>query len=1745
MIVKEDILVGMLRSATLFLVWFGRCAASFLPNNPQTISTASLEGEPTALIAGCVYALTGDYCETAVDLYIPGVEPLFFQRTFTSFWDAGSFMGGWSANTQCYLEKLSGIYAFTQEHGGKVFFSAKETKEGIHYQVDQECFKGGLTNCAGGQLGAKWDWKNAHLNPLVNGGEIITGDGTRYLFDKRRLKIFKPNGYVIKTSDSHAKKRKIVLIGLDGKEKGFIKWEEGSEGSISVEGSNDVTVVYSYKSGKNTSSLQIQGKHLLPITYIRSEIKKGECVGRIKKILPEGRFMWIDHYRSGSYGMGSSKTEIQGREDLCYGRVYSLKEPVGDRGEPIETYRFVYRPEEKSTDVFDAFGHLTRYFGDECNRLSCIEHYTGQNNYQLYCSERLYWTKDGRLRCKALLGKDKHPCLCVHYEYDQKGNILTESVWGNLTGNGGNHFVISPQGIPSAGENYKRHYTYSDDGLNLKLSEKNRKQHIFYKYHTGSNRLAAKLISDKRKICSRTFYHYDAQGAVCVEISDDGSSEIEDDLQDVSERHITRFVNQELPLCGLPLRKEEFYLDLTNKKEMALVKTTWRYDKQGRKTSEKRYDGEGHLLYSLQWEYDPLGHLLKAVNAVGQITEYQYDKNGNKIFEKGPDPELTTRYNYDCSNRLISTERRDRDGTVYTTSSTYYYTHQKYTETDSEGDTTSYRYDDLGRLEIVQYPEIKDANGKRVHPRELFEYDLQGFLTKHVGSEGGTTLQENTVYGKPARIEGPTGAVEQFTYNLLGDLVQHSKKGGETLSIQRDYQSRPILEQIFDGEGRLISKKEMTYNAFHLLSEKGTDGIETSYTYDGAGRLIKKQSGKRSICYAYNSFGQVVQEKDFYDDGDEECVETNRAYDAMGRIIEERNNQFWEKYDYDLVGYRSSTTRYIDKTAHKTIYRYDILGRVVEEKRGKDKTTRYLYEQHKKTTVDPLGNQIVEIVGPRGYLRVCEFYDPFNKLHLRQTWIRDREGRKLAQFDEIFDDGRLVRTHSLGWEYDYAGNLIRKMEGLETTLQKNHLYHYDLLGRKVKWIKPDGVEINYCYDCSGNLLELKSSDGTVHYLYHYNKAHQLDRVDDCIHGTQSLSAWDRQGCLSHEKLANGLCIGFKWNGHSRIKRITLPDKSGIAYTYQKGILKSVCRISSKGEMLYQQIYESLNSEGAPLLIQLPGNAGAAQYSYNREGLLTELNFPQWEETALAYDLKGNLVSRSVNGKNEKFYYDALSHLQRERSEEEILYKTDSLGNRFFKNGTRCEVNGLNQITREGNIEYVYDPCGRLICRIEGLARQLFVYDALDRLIEIRKGEERIVYTYDYAHRRMSKEAEGVKTFFIYQGQNEIGEQDEQGNWLNFRVLGLGKGAEIGAAVAIELIGTPYVPLHSSTGSVAALVDLNGNLVEKYIYTAYGEEKGSFVNPWRFSSKRSDPETDFIFFGRRFYIPKLGRWLTPDPLEEEGGPNVYTFVACNPLTHIDLYGLFQERPSLFQKIGRVLGTVVKGIGDHLFPLPRIRDALSALGHRLKGGSRLNFRELCRNPHSALGYLSSPAPEKNISVAYICGILNRPDDCLQAADRLSNLYGGAPIHFCYNSSEGLILDLMESAAQILGFKTHTVELASQLLRERIKAVGERGEIHLHLHSQGGIIGFRALQKLTSSEQRQVHVITYGSAKLIQSKELASVTNIIAQRDPIPWIADPLGCARAYWTRSDQIKTIPSIRSPIASHSIENYLAHWSMP
>ena len=86
-----------------------------------------------------------------------------------------------------------------------------------------------------------------------------------------------------------------------------------------------------------------------------------------------------------------------------------------------------------------------------------------------------------------------------------------------------------------------------------------------------------------------------------------------------------------------------------------------------------------------------------------------------------------------------------------------------------------------------------------------------------------------------------------------------------------------------------------------------------------------------------------------------------------------------------------------------------------------------------------------------------------------------------------------------------------------------------------------------------------------------------------------------------------------------------------------------------------------------------------------------------------------------------------------------------------------------------------------------------------------------------------------------------------------------------------------------------------SIVAQYEYSPFGatiSQTGDMaaVNPFRFSNKYFDDETGLIYYNYRYYNPTLGRWLSRDPIGENGGENLYVFVTNNSIGNVDILGL---------------------------------------------------------------------------------------------------------------------------------------------------------------------------------------------------------------------------------------------------------------
>ena len=105
----------------------------------------------------------------------------------------------------------------------------------------------------------------------------------------------------------------------------------------------------------------------------------------------------------------------------------------------------------------------------------------------------------------------------------------------------------------------------------------------------------------------------------------------------------------------------------------------------------------------------------------------------------------------------------------------------------------------------------------------------------------------------------------------------------------------------------------------------------------------------------------------------------------------------------------------------------------------------------------------------------------------------------------------------------------------------------------------------------------------------------------------------------------------------------------------------------------------------------------------------------------------------------------------------------------------------------------------------------------------------------------------------------------------------------------------YVPWYDAYGNVMGYWDAQGHVVAEYTYDAFGKLIASSgpmadVFSFRYSTKYFDPETGFYYYGYRYYSPELMRWITRDPIGEEGGVNLYAMCGNSITWQIDYLGL---------------------------------------------------------------------------------------------------------------------------------------------------------------------------------------------------------------------------------------------------------------
>ena len=103
----------------------------------------------------------------------------------------------------------------------------------------------------------------------------------------------------------------------------------------------------------------------------------------------------------------------------------------------------------------------------------------------------------------------------------------------------------------------------------------------------------------------------------------------------------------------------------------------------------------------------------------------------------------------------------------------------------------------------------------------------------------------------------------------------------------------------------------------------------------------------------------------------------------------------------------------------------------------------------------------------------------------------------------------------------------------------------------------------------------------------------------------------------------------------------------------------------------------------------------------------------------------------------------------------------------------------------------------------------------------------------------------------------------------------------------------YFVINDNVGNITSVIDKQGNIINSYAYSPFGElivEQEQVKLNIGFNTKYED-ESGLIYYNNRYYDSELGRFISQDPIFEEGGINLYNFVENDPINSYDVLGEF--------------------------------------------------------------------------------------------------------------------------------------------------------------------------------------------------------------------------------------------------------------
>ena len=350
-----------------------------------------------------------------------------------------------------------------------------------------------------------------------------------------------------------------------------------------------------------------------------------------------------------------------------------------------------------------------------------------------------------------------------------------------------------------------------------------------------------------------------------------------------------------------------------------------------------------------------------------------------------------------------------------------------------------------------------------------------------------------------------------------------------------------------------------------------------------------------------------------------------------------------------------------------------------------------------------------------------------------------------------------------------------------------------------------------------------------------------------------------------------------------------------------------------GTRTVQHSHLDYDSKGGMIGMNLEGLKSSFTWRYDpTSGFLNRLTYPNGMVRCNTYHPALNLVTaigyrKGADGESatgHEYDYDALMRPIQRR---DLWDAATPATIRDFTYNSRSEL-VEDRVSRGGSFAYCYDNIGN-----RKTARELeeeVSYDANDRPVVFtsQDGRTSITCGYDYRGRRFEKKvtvngAVSSHSRFLYRDYLQVAELDlmqpepmliksylwDPTDPTATRILMMTCWQENGMKVKEHL----YF-MHDALKNVTSIFDGQQTRRARYEYAPFGslltaKEDMAQENKFRFSCEYADDELGLVYYNYRHLNPADGRWINRDPIQEQGGWNLYAFIRNRINIEVDLLG----------------------------------------------------------------------------------------------------------------------------------------------------------------------------------------------------------------------------------------------------------------